>query len=91
MSKVTPLSFSEERKLLKLAKEGKKRERERAIHLLLSHNANLVKYLAKSYSVGPNYDRKDLEAEGMISLVKAIEKFDLSSKNSFSTYAGYWV
>jgi len=32
-----------------------------------------------------------LKAEGTSSLIKAVEKFDLSSKNKFSTYAGYWI
>jgi RNA polymerase sigma factor (sigma-70 family) len=53
----------------------------------------LVKYIVKGYSSfgAKNNDYEGLISEGNISLLKAIEKFDLNSKNRFATYAGYWI
>jgi len=34
---------------------------------------------------------KDLEQEGVFGLIRAVEKFDLSRTNTFSTYAMWWI
>jgi len=78
-----------EKELQKLGKE-KLNEGKRAIRFLLHYNQNLVKYISKGYSsFGGKVDPEELTAEGISSLPKAIEKFDLNSKNCFATYAGY--
>ena len=78
-----------EKELQKL--EGRKlNEGRKAIRFLLYYNKNLVNYISKGYSsFGGKVDREELNAEGVYSLPKAIEKFDLNSKNCFATYAGY--
>ena len=78
-----------EKELQKLGEE-KVNEGKKAIRFLLHYNQNLVKYIVKGYSsFGGKVDPEELTAEGISSLPKAIEKFDLSSKNRFATYAGY--
>jgi DNA-directed RNA polymerase sigma subunit (sigma70/sigma32) len=80
---------NKEKELQKLGKE-KLREGKKAIRFLLHYNQNLVKYICKGYSsFGGKVDPEELTAEGISSLPKAIEKFDLNSKNRFATYAGY--
>ena len=70
--------------------EAKIEEGKKAIRFLLHYNQNLVKYIVKGYSsFNRKIDHEELTAEGISSLPKAIEKFDLNSKNRFATYAGY--
>lgn len=72
----------------KIGKIGQ--ERARAIRLLIYCNQHLVKYIARGYfSASSDVDYEDLVSEGIISLTKAIEKFELNSPNRFATYAGY--
>ena len=78
-----------EKELEKMSKE-KINEGKKAIRFLLHYNQNLVKYIVKGYSsFNRKIDHEELTAEGISSLPKAIEKFDLNSKNRFATYAGY--
>ncbi|CAG8720571.1 12833_t:CDS:2, partial [Ambispora leptoticha] len=70
-----------EKELQKLG-EKKVNEGKKAIRFLLHYNQNLVKYIVKGYSsFGGKVDPEELTAEGISSLPKAIEKFDLNSKN----------
>lgn len=92
MSKILTLKPKEEKELLKDAKGTNGEKKRIATRLLLYYNQNLVKYIVRGYSsFGGKIDYEDLIAEGNISLLKAIEKFDLNSKNRFATYAGYWI
>ncbi|WP_161003933.1 sigma-70 family RNA polymerase sigma factor [Furfurilactobacillus milii] len=65
----------------------------KSLELLVEANASLVKKIAFQYhnfaKVG--YSLDDMVVEGEIGLLKAIEKFDLSLGNQFSTYATYWI
>lgn len=60
-----------------------------ATRFLIDYNQNLVKYIVKGYAKRGKIDHDELIAEGISSLPKAIEKFDLNSKNRFATYGGY--
>jgi RNA polymerase sigma factor (sigma-70 family) len=62
-----------------------------ATRFLIDYNQNLVKYIVKGYAKRGKIDHDELIAEGISSLPKAIEKFDLNSKNRFATYGGYWI
>jgi DNA-directed RNA polymerase sigma subunit (sigma70/sigma32) len=73
-------------------KMGKKQiaEGSEAIRFLIYHNQNFVKYLARGYhSYGRKIDPDELASEGMTSLLKAIEKFDMNSVGTLQTYAGF--
>jgi RNA polymerase sigma factor (sigma-70 family) len=94
------LKAKEERKLLELAKKalelnknGKSVPRHllKAVQILILRNENLVKYLARGYSLFLGIDYDDLVSAGIESLPKAIDKFDLKQEGRFATYAGHWI
>lgn len=58
---------------------------------LILTNINLVRKLAKLYSDRSSMDYEDLVQEGIIGLMKGIEKFDIKRDVAFSTYAYYWI
>jgi RNA polymerase sigma factor (sigma-70 family) len=53
---------------------------------IISANLRLVVSIAKRY-VGPAEDFFELVSDGNVSLLRAVEKFDVSRGNRFSTYA----
>ena len=90
--KIATLKPKEELELLKIAKYSTGKQKEAALMSLIYYNQNLVKYIVKGYSyLQGQVDHEDLIAEGTIALAKAIDKFDVESKNRFATYAGYWI
>ncbi len=64
------------------AQEGDKSERD----ALVIDNFGLIYMVLKRFS-GRGYEQEDLFQIGVIGLLKAIDKFDLSRELSFSTYA----
>lgn len=62
-------------------------------NILIEENLRLVYYIVhKSYSKSyVGIEKRDLIQTGVIGLMKAIQKFDLSKENSFSTYACFWI
>ena len=77
-----PVSFQE--------LEGVFWEIEKTKNILISSNLRLVIKIARKYlSQGAEF--LDLFQEGNIGLIKAIEKFDFSMGNKFSTYATWWI
>ena len=64
-----------------------------ARNLLVLHNQRLIISIANKYlhSTSVSLERMDLIMEGNIGLLTAIEKFDISHGNKFSTYATYWI
>lgn len=57
---------------------------------IVNSNQRLVVAVAKKY-VGRKIELLDLIQEGNMGLMKAIDKFDISMGNRFSTYAVYWI
>ena len=55
---------------------------------IIRANLRLVVSIAKRY-VGPAEDFFELVSDGNISLMRAVEKFDVSRGNKFSTYASW--
>ena len=66
---------------------------DKALVKLIIANKKLVWKYVESYKklVTPAFGIKDMYQMGMIGLIKAAEKFDLSRENKFSTYATYWI
>lgn len=57
---------------------------------LVSANLRLVVSIAKRHT-GPANNLFDLISDGNMSLIRAVEKFDYSRKNRFSTYASWAI
>lgn len=68
--------------LIQLAHEGDKSARD----ALVAENLGLVRAIARRFD-NRGHDREELFQIGCIGLMKAIDKFDLSLKLAFSTYA----
>ena len=54
---------------------------------LIEHNIRLVIYQVNGRFNTVEYDKSELVSIGILGLVKAVDTFDLSKKNEFSTYA----
>jgi RNA polymerase primary sigma factor len=79
------LSDQERRELRSLEREGK-----RAYETFIQTNLRLVVSIAKRYA-GRGLPIMDVIQEGNLGLVRAVEKFDCTSGNKFSTYATWWI
>src|SRR3954463_3073910 len=80
------LNAAEERDLSRRAREGDKEARKR----LIEKNLRLVISIAKKYR-GRGVLFEDLIQEGNAGLIKAVERFDPTLGNRFSTYATWWI
>ena len=86
VSKIPLLSSDEEVELAKLISQGDKEARDKFI----SANLRLVVSIAKEYkNKGVSFD--DLVEIGNIGLMNAVDKYDVSLGNKFSTYATWWI
>jgi RNA polymerase primary sigma factor len=65
-------------------------EYRKAFKQMIEHNLKLVISIAKRYN-SKGIDFMDLISEGNIGLIKALEKYDVSRGNKFSTYATWWI
>ena len=81
-----PLSETEERHYLQLAKEGDLEAR----NILIERNLRLVAHIMKKYYTQAS-DQEDLISIGTIGLIKGIETFDGSKGARLATYAARCV
>lgn len=77
-----PLSPEEEKKYLRLYKEGD----EKAKSILVEHNLRLVAHIVKKYS-NPSRDTDDLISIGTIGLIKGISTYNMDKGTKLATYA----
>src|ERR671933_1800263 len=80
------LDAAEERSLSARAREGDEEARTR----LIESNLRLVISIAKKYR-GRGVPFEDLIQEGNAGLIRAVERFDPTLGNRFSTYATWWI
>jgi len=83
---MTLLTCDEERDLIRRAQAGDTVARDR----LILCNMGLVVTIAIKY-LRPDMELPDLIQEGVIGLMRAIERFDLTQPWKFSTYAWKWA
>jgi RNA polymerase nonessential primary-like sigma factor len=79
------LAYEEQVRLENLVKEGKK-----ARKTLIQANGRLVISIASKYT-GHGLSLAELSQEGVLGLIRAIDKFDTSKGVRLSTYASYWI
>jgi RNA polymerase primary sigma factor len=80
------LTKEEEVELAKLVERGDAEAKER----MINSNLRLVVSIAKRYQ-GHGLSLLDLIQEGIIGLIRAVEKFDWRRGFKFSTYATWWI
>lgn len=59
--------------------------------VMILHNGRLIAKLAMRYRNGYSITPRELTQEGILGLIRAIEKFDYRKGYRFSTYATFWV
>ncbi|HRU52314.1 MAG TPA: sigma-70 family RNA polymerase sigma factor [Planctomycetota bacterium] len=86
ISKFPLLTAEQEKTLFKAIKKGSKKAKDE----LINSNLRLVVKMATKY-VQCGMSLSDLIAEGNLGLIEAVDRFKISKKCRFSTYATIWI
>lgn len=91
VKQIPKLEREEERDLIYKAQNGDKEAVNKLVQANLSLVLGQVRQMIGSSSKRDYSNIMDQIQEGNMGLMKAIDKFDLSKENRFSTYAVYWI
>lgn len=86
LAKHPPLPHEEIMVLAKKASEGDRLAREK----MIKHNLRLVRKFANKHR-NRGLDLHDLEEEGVIGLMKGVDRFDYRKGYHLSTYVSWWI
>jgi len=81
------LPIATERRLVRAAKEGDRRAREELVEAFLP----LIAGVARVYRGSPSITRLELMQEGVVGLLRALERYDPALGVPFWGYATWWV
>ena len=93
LKRIPVISHEREYEIFKSLKEDKglsKTDRQKLIDEVITGNLRFVISVAKTYQ-NQGLDIGDLISEGNIGLIKAIERYDLTSGFKFISYAVWWI
>lgn len=91
LNRYKPLSAEEERALIKTIKRKRHNLNYfQAREMLILHNLRLVFSIAKKY-MRLGLPAVDLVDEGILGLIKALERFNPEANCRFGTYASWWI
>lgn len=93
LKRIPVISHEREYEIFKSLKEDKglsKTDRQKLIDEVITGNLRFVISVAKTYQ-NQGLDISDLISEGNIGLIKAIERYDLTSGFKFISYAVWWI
>ena len=76
-----------ERRLVRAAQDGDRRAREELVEAFLP----LIAGVARVYRGSPSITRVELLQEGVVGLLRALERYDASLEVPFWGYASWWV
>jgi RNA polymerase primary sigma factor len=76
-----------ERRLVRAARRGDERDRDEFVAAFMP----LIASIAHLYRGTPGVDRDELVQEGVVGLLRALQRFDLAAGTSFRAYAAWWV
>jgi RNA polymerase primary sigma factor len=82
-----PLARAAEVQLVLEAQAGSGRARDR----LVERYTPLIGSVARTYAGTPNVDRRELMQEGVVGLLRALQRYDPEVGTSFWAYALWWV
>ena len=91
MAQFERLSPDEETRLARLAKYGSPSEQEEARRRLVESNWRLVVFMARKFGERTTLPMLDIVQEGMIGLMRGVERFDPDRGHRLSTYVTWWI
>ena len=91
MAQYDMLTLEEERELGFILLNGDDQEKKEAREKLINANLRLVVSIAKKYFYKTSVQNLDIIQMGNMGLVTAVDKFDVTKGNRFSTFATYWI
>jgi RNA polymerase sigma factor (sigma-70 family) len=87
------ISLEEEKELFKIIKDEDSLdfEKDDAVEKICRSHIRFVSQMANYYCKRCPVDMEDMIGVGVIGIMTAIEKFEISKNCKFTTYCGYWI